>query len=1463
MGISLGKQQGRKKTISLVLAVCMILAMFGGVVIGEEDDDEGISRMAGINRFDTAAKVALDNYDSSDTVIIARGDDAGDFADGLASSVLAGALDAPILLTMPDNLREEAAGAIEELGASEAIILGGEIAVSAEVEEDLENMELEVERIAGESRFETATEIAEDLRVKEQIEDYAFIVNGTATPDALVSGAAAFKDQAPILQVSQDDVPEVTEEAIGELGIEELYLVGGDAVISHEVELKLQNYTDEINRLEGEGRFDTSKNFAEEMFPEEHDIVVSGGFDENLADAIGACIYELPILYVRTNEIPEEVENYMRDIINCASKIKIMGGTAAVSEEVEDAIRQIIDDAAGGAVIEPEHVSFALDAPADVETNITWNLANEVEDVTGEGIEEANWDVDNDTFTISADFLEGFEDGDELEFVISFDRCDDVILTVEIVEEDYVESIEIVDEPDKLIYEAEEELDLTGMEVQLNWAVGGSEVVNYDHEDLTNDPAHGDELGLDDDEITVTHDPSGETAIQEITVVEEDYVESIEIVEEPDKLIYEAGEELDLTGMEVQLNWAVGGSEVVNYDHEDLTNDPAHGDELGLEDDEVLVTHDPSGETAIQEITVVEEEYVESIEIYLEPEKTIYEEGSELDLTGMYIQLNWAAAGEEIVEYDHEDLTNEPAHGDELGLEDDEVLVTHDPSGETAIQEITVVEEEHVESIEIVEEPETTAYLEEQDLDLTGMQVQLNWVVAGEEVVDYDHEDLTNEPAHGDELSVDDEVVTVTHDPSGETALQSITVVEEDYIESIEIVEEPETTAYLEGQDLDLTGMEVQLNWVVAEDEVLDYDHEELTNDPAHGDELGLEDDEVLVTHDPSEEETTQDIRVVDEDFVEEIEIVEEPETTAYLEGQDLDLTGMQVQLKWVVDEDEVVDYDHENLTNDPAHGDELGLEDDEIIVTHDPSGETDIQEILIEDEDFVWSIEIAEPPDEVAYIEGQDLDLSGMEVQLNWVDAGAELVDYDHEDLTNEPAHGDELHRDDTEVIVTYDPREETTEQEIMVLKPDHLNSMEIIEEPDATSYIEGSELDLTGMKVELDWVRQDDEILDYDDFSLTNEPAHGEELDLDDEEVIVTHDPTGETAIQEITVVEEDLVESIEIVTEPDKTRYEVGEELDLTGMEVQLNWEIVDEEIVDYDDERLTNEPAHGDELSLDDDWVEVTHDDSGETALQDITVVEDLDTYEVTFAEDAELEGVSIQVYADADRTEEVGDPVETGAEGEAVKELADGDYWFTASRYNYEDYEGDFEVEGEAETVEFEMKELDTYEVTFEEQEGLEDVSIQVYGDADRTEEVGDPVETGAEGEAVKELADGEYWFTAGLEGYEDYEGDFEVDGEAETVEFEMEGYEVTFKETNELEGVVIQVFADEDLTDPVGDPVETDEDGEAVKELPDGEYWFTAVLVEDEEYLDYEGDFEVDGEDKTVVFEMEEENDLE
>jgi len=294
------------------------------------------SRIAGDDRYQTSAKVALEAYDTAKTVIIARGDDKGGFADGLAAGVLSGVLDAPVLLTAPDSLPASIESALVELGAREAVILGGEEAVFAEVKGDLKGKGLQVKRIYGKTRMDTAALIAEEAHNARdgKLGSHVYVVNGHAPADSLIAGPAAFAENAPVLQVTSEGLPGATAEAIQELNIEQLYVIGGPAVVSKEVCDELSRFAP-VERLAGDNRFSTSVEVAKERFPAAKDFAVVGGY--NYADAIGAAVFGNPVLYVHSDPpLPPAVDAYLDQVLTSDSRVTVFGGLAAVSEAVTD-----------------------------------------------------------------------------------------------------------------------------------------------------------------------------------------------------------------------------------------------------------------------------------------------------------------------------------------------------------------------------------------------------------------------------------------------------------------------------------------------------------------------------------------------------------------------------------------------------------------------------------------------------------------------------------------------------------------------------------------------------------------------------------------------------------------------------------------------------------------------------------------------------------------------------------------------------------------------------------------------------------------------------------------------------------------------------------------------------------------------------------------------------------------------
>jgi putative cell wall-binding protein len=289
-----------------------------------------VNRIAGGNRYDTSAKTALNAYpEGAETVIIARGDDEGNFADALAASYLAGVEKAPILLTNPGSLPQEIEEAIEQLGAKKAYVLGGELAVSQGVANKLTSLELEVERITGNNRYATAAAIA----AKGGPADTAIVVSGFAPADSLVAGSLAFSREYPILLVDKNSVPVETKKAIADLGIEKIIVIGGENAVSNAVysELKAEE------RYAGQSRIETSLDVAEQAFAEAKDFSIVGYL--KLADAVGAAVSGNPIIYVKDNI--SDVEGYLTGAATADTNFTIFGGTLAVSDTVENELKEL------------------------------------------------------------------------------------------------------------------------------------------------------------------------------------------------------------------------------------------------------------------------------------------------------------------------------------------------------------------------------------------------------------------------------------------------------------------------------------------------------------------------------------------------------------------------------------------------------------------------------------------------------------------------------------------------------------------------------------------------------------------------------------------------------------------------------------------------------------------------------------------------------------------------------------------------------------------------------------------------------------------------------------------------------------------------------------------------------------------------------------------------------------------
>ena len=203
-------------------------------------------------------------------------------------------------------------------------------------------------RVAGEDRYETAAEVA---RLEfPQGANTAVLATGEAFPDALAGAGLTGAANAPLLLVTRDSIPVATASALAGLGVENIYILGGETAVAQDVEDELRERYD-VARLAGDTRFGTAASIAAEIGRLEDQLgtiaglrtafVASGEvFPDALAVGSLATTQSdaFPILLVGEDRYPGETERIIADL--GIEQVIIVGGTEAVSSHVETHLQE-------------------------------------------------------------------------------------------------------------------------------------------------------------------------------------------------------------------------------------------------------------------------------------------------------------------------------------------------------------------------------------------------------------------------------------------------------------------------------------------------------------------------------------------------------------------------------------------------------------------------------------------------------------------------------------------------------------------------------------------------------------------------------------------------------------------------------------------------------------------------------------------------------------------------------------------------------------------------------------------------------------------------------------------------------------------------------------------------------------------------------------------------------------------
>lgn len=376
----------------LVLAMVMVTKVPAQILAQETTNTNGssvaVERLAGNNRVDTAIAVSKKAYAGKVQTLFLAGF-SGD-ADALTATFRTGKMNAPLLLSDKTKLSTNLINEINRLDPKEIIILGGENAVSKNIQNELVSKNYNVRRIEGKSRVETAVNVTIDYYKNTTIPD-VFVVEYNSLVDALAIGPVAAKNGTPVLITRKDTVPSEVKEFLKNYDVKKVTIIGGENTVSKKGMEELSKLVGEVIRVSGPNRIETSLTIAKKYFTDPSSAFIANGWKN--ADALIGGYYagmtNAPIILTNQNGLGDTTLEYLS---NKVVKAYLLGGESVLSNYVYDLAKWVL---IGGIkpsiepIVPPIPVPDNIEYLASVEQEI-FKLVNSYR--VSNGLHQYKWD---------------------------------------------------------------------------------------------------------------------------------------------------------------------------------------------------------------------------------------------------------------------------------------------------------------------------------------------------------------------------------------------------------------------------------------------------------------------------------------------------------------------------------------------------------------------------------------------------------------------------------------------------------------------------------------------------------------------------------------------------------------------------------------------------------------------------------------------------------------------------------------------------------------------------------------------------------------------------------------------------------------------------------------------------------------------------------------------------------------
>lgn len=297
---------------------------------------ENKTRIAGINRFETATSIAKTMYkEGCQNVIITNG---YNYTDEISASILGNNLKAPVILV--GNSEEQDKSALNYIKQymnkdGKVFIVGGIGAVGEEFVGKLKKIGIEnIDRMDGKDRYETNIKTNNELTIEKG--SPIIISSGEGFADSLSIVSIAQMKNYPIILTSKNNLSKDAKNYIKEIGPSKIHIVGGEGVVSKEVKNSLKELTglsdNNIVRLQGSDRYNTNISVLKYFDIGGETLAIAAGttFPDSLVGSLYASSKNAPILLVNnTMDLSEQNKYiYSKKYKSCI----IFGGTGVVKD---------------------------------------------------------------------------------------------------------------------------------------------------------------------------------------------------------------------------------------------------------------------------------------------------------------------------------------------------------------------------------------------------------------------------------------------------------------------------------------------------------------------------------------------------------------------------------------------------------------------------------------------------------------------------------------------------------------------------------------------------------------------------------------------------------------------------------------------------------------------------------------------------------------------------------------------------------------------------------------------------------------------------------------------------------------------------------------------------------------------------------------------------------------------------